>query len=539
MSGPQVSASRALVDILWKGIFCVLMIGGLCLSQKALALVRVGPEAPYQTVSAALHAARPGEEIRISPGRYAETLRIDKPVTLRGEKGVVIAGSGRGSVITVLAAGTRIENLTVTGSGRSKDPFMIIVPAGIEVRADNVTIVNCRIEGNDTGIEVWPRTNVRIEGNFIHDNWSDGISVMGGRNVVIVRNRVENNHLAGITVDKVTKDIHEGSSLLASDRDSDEDYIAPEEILMADNLVHHNAMAGIRVNGSIRARIENNLVHHTLPTPDRIMNAWRRIPAATREALGLFEDVGGTGIVVLCDAKGNSVISNHVHDNAHAGILLHVTEDNRVCDNEVHDNRDGILLHIASDNEVCRNRVHDNRRYGIALLSLLKRPVPVTSGGNLMIANDLYDNAENARDETAANRRLAIRTLKQLETQIRRLTPAQRRMVKRAMQAQGSSWDEIQSQITRQLAPLKKAAAPNRWDDGRIGNRYDDFDEPREGFVDRNHDGIGEKPHPIPGGEAVDHHPLAMSAQGRAHLQQDKPFDPARLPSFTDMERAE
>jgi hypothetical protein len=49
---------------------------------------------------------------------------------------------------------------------------------------------------------------------------------------------------------------------------------------------------------------------------------------------------------------------------------------------------------------------------------------------------------------------------------------------------------------------------PNRWDSGSAGNRYSDFDEVPEGFTDVDADGISEVPHPIPGGLAVDNHPL-------------------------------
>ena len=60
--------------------------------------------------------------------------------------------------------------------------------------------------------------------------------------------------------------------------------------------------------------------------------------------------------------------------------------------------------------------------------------------------------------------------------------------------------------------------ASNRWDDGTYGNRYDDFDEVAEGFVDRDQDGIGERAHPIPGGTSTDHHPT--SEEGIADLSQ-------------------
>lgn len=41
-----------------------------------------------------------------------------------------------------------------------------------------------------------------------------------------------------------------------------------------------------------------------------------------------------------------------------------------------------------------------------------------------------------------------------------------------------------------------------------MGNHYDDFDEPAEGFRDGDGDGVGVLAHPIPGGGMIDHFPL-------------------------------
>ena len=59
-------------------------------------------------------------------------------------------------------------------------------------------------------------------------------------------------------------------------------------------------------------------------------------------------------------------------------------------------------------------------------------------------------------------------------------------------------------------------AQPNRWDNGGTGNHYEDFDVAAEGFTDADANGVSEAPHPIPGGLAVDHHPLDAERIGTA-----------------------
>ncbi len=49
----------------------------------------------------------------------------------------------------------------------------------------------------------------------------------------------------------------------------------------------------------------------------------------------------------------------------------------------------------------------------------------------------------------------------------------------------------------------------NSWDDGLVGNRYGDFDEPGEGCADADLDGICDAVRKIPGGSNVDRFPLA------------------------------
>lgn len=49
----------------------------------------------------------------------------------------------------------------------------------------------------------------------------------------------------------------------------------------------------------------------------------------------------------------------------------------------------------------------------------------------------------------------------------------------------------------------------NSWDDGLVGNRYGDFDEPGEGCIDADLDGICDAVRRIPGGSNIDRLPLA------------------------------
>ena len=119
--------------------------------------------------------------------------------------------------------------------------------------------------------------------------------------------------------------------------------------------------------------------------------------------------------------------------------------------------------------------MHDNHDFGIRIErgAAVNQP-PV---GNLMVGNDLAGNDVDAYDTSGKD-----------------VAPPAGKGV-----AKGG--------------PVAAAdrAAPNRWNDETAGNRHSGFDETAEGFVDADGDGIGELPHPIPGGAAIDRLPLAAA----------------------------
>jgi nitrous oxidase accessory protein len=106
----------------WKRIW---LIGGLVL---ALGLSLRSFEATAMTISVspgadhlrqAIANAAPGDVLHLNSGIHSGPVMIDKPISLIGEKGAVVKGSGEGSTITVAAPDVIVRGLTVTGSGRA------------------------------------------------------------------------------------------------------------------------------------------------------------------------------------------------------------------------------------------------------------------------------------------------------------------------------------------------------------------------------------------------------------------------------------
>lgn len=125
-------------------------------------LLTVGAGQMYARIEVAVDAAHPGDVIEVYPGNYSDTaVLVNKPLTIRGvgDKPVHIDGgkfdySGVGKVPRAIfqidpeASGTKIERFELTGAHNAS-----YNGAGVRINcANNVTIKECDIHGNDMGI---------------------------------------------------------------------------------------------------------------------------------------------------------------------------------------------------------------------------------------------------------------------------------------------------------------------------------------------------------------------------------------------------
>ena len=151
---------------------------------------------------AALSAAAAGDTVVLGRGAHTGPLVVDRTITLLGEPGAVVDGGGRGTPLTVTADRTRVEALTIRGSGSSA----MTIDSGVHVqlaqgvvlvrltladvlygiygeRADGLAIEDCALTGRVTpgdesgqgnGIHLWYTKNVTVRRDTI-GRFLDGI----------------------------------------------------------------------------------------------------------------------------------------------------------------------------------------------------------------------------------------------------------------------------------------------------------------------------------------------------------------------------
>jgi nitrous oxidase accessory protein len=171
-----------------------LLLPALASAQTQASALRVGPGGDTATLADALARARPGATIELLPGVQTGQWTIDTPLTLRGHAGAVLDGAGKGTLLTIAAAGVTIEGLTIRNSGRS----LLDDDAAIRVLGSDARIVSNQIEDVHHAIYVQDgaaRTlisgnTIRGRASLIQEDRGNGIHLWNAPGTTVERNDV-------------------------------------------------------------------------------------------------------------------------------------------------------------------------------------------------------------------------------------------------------------------------------------------------------------------------------------------------------------
>ena len=176
------------------------------------------PDAQFSTIQAAVDAASPGTVIRICRGTYPEQVRINKPLSLQGQNGVVIEPSNVTANATGTASGQPIAAIILVQETTDVDIRDVIVDGtnnGITAcsppdligilyqnasgEVERVAVRNIKLSSNLNGCQSGlailiqsgggKTSDVEVEGSSIHDYQKNGITA----NELGTQVRVEDN----------------------------------------------------------------------------------------------------------------------------------------------------------------------------------------------------------------------------------------------------------------------------------------------------------------------------------------------------------
>jgi hypothetical protein len=359
-------------------------------------VLQVGPGREYETIQAAVNAARQGSKILVYPDRYAESVKIKtNNLEILAQSGDVILTppqaqpafdidadhvTVRGFEIT----GADFEGIRFRGSHNTFADNMLhtfqgpgptaIVCDDQDGGSDHNIIENNSLSGTDGkglyyGISLVASSDGVNKGNIIRDNTivdidNGGISITNGTGFQISGNRLEHLHLGDCIVVEASNDTSQGGHRIVN-----------------------NTMVGCAGHGiSLSAQPGTLLVHN------HVAGNW--IEYCGQDCLVLE---AGTGAALT----HNQVMSNTVSLSMVNGILLSAGQGAAVNENLIGGNRilgnliDGISLTAGSDhNRILNNGVGENQKVGIS----------VAGDENLIVHNWVRNNEKNVQDTGVGNR---------------------------------------------------------------------------------------------------------------------------------------
>lgn len=179
-----------------------------------------GSGATYDTIAAALTAARPNDTVEVLSGEYREHVFLKSGVTLRSRvprEARLIAAPGNNTAVT--ASGVehaRLEGFLIAAD--AQNPLQI----GILLEDSSAVILNSEIEGAATGIQITGPRAPELTADSIHDCTQAGVVMEGLVNPWLFHNSFQRDkaaivargeakpQLAGNVFDKAPLDLPAG-----------------------------------------------------------------------------------------------------------------------------------------------------------------------------------------------------------------------------------------------------------------------------------------------------------------------------------------
>lgn len=260
------------------------LIASIALLAALPATAAERPVSPDEDLQSAVRAAAAGDVLVLAAGRHRGPVLIDRTLTLLGEPGAAIEGSGEGSVVTVEAPDVRIEGLAITNSGTSLDgmdsgvfvartaPRAAVVGNRFEknlfgvylhgaansVVKDNVFVGrdDLRLSEAGNGVSIWNAPGAQVIGNVISGG-RDGIFVKTSRDNLFQDNEMTRLRFAihymytqdSRVIGNHSTDNHAGWVLMYSDR-----------IEVRDNVSVGDRDHGLALNTANSSEITGNVV---------------------------------------------------------------------------------------------------------------------------------------------------------------------------------------------------------------------------------------------------------------------------------------
>ncbi len=176
------------------GLLSILLIAMLSAS-----VIDAGENASFD-LQAAIDDAAPGAVIEAPPGLYFGSFSVDKPIHLIGQTGTngeraVLDGGGTGTVLTIRAAQTVVENFVIRGSGSGIDQeeggIVVENAADVQLIGNQLEDVLYGVRGIEAHRLIVRDNQIRGKAGFDVGRRGDGIRLWQSVDSLVEGNQVE------------------------------------------------------------------------------------------------------------------------------------------------------------------------------------------------------------------------------------------------------------------------------------------------------------------------------------------------------------
>jgi parallel beta-helix repeat protein len=226
------------------------------------------------------------------------------------------------------------------------------------------------------------------------------------------------------------------------------------------------------------------------------------------------------GVFLTCSAF-TSISVNNITQNSQGIVVTGASSNSKIIDNNIMANQgDGIWLNDTNGNIICGNDIsNDTSNY-------LPAGVLIDSGSNNLITGNVLN-----RDLFGIHMRGATEVIVAGNTFIR---------CERNAAGDNASGGVFYMNNFYNLHPNVFDEGPNSWDNGTVGNYWENYTQMYPDAKEIDHSGIGDTPYVI-GTDNTDYHPLMASVSNASALTlanaliMEHPTSPITLPSSTGL----
>lgn len=301
-----------------------------------------GPTCFAFDLQQAIDEAQPGATIEVPPGLYVGHFSITRPITLQGNRDVILDGGGSGTVLKIQAPDVRIRRIIFQGSGKiigNADSALLVDGSDRFEMSQNV------IRDSLFGVQILASKNVLIEDNEIQSFAGlelgvrgDAVKIWYSPGAKVLKNRISDGRdflvwysndclLEGNTMERMRYGIH---------------YMYSHRNIARRNTLRFNSVGIYGMYGNDLKLLDNDIVGNRGPSgygialkeSDRLYVAHNRLignrvglqidnsplsPATSAEDQTLFErnqiQTNDVGITFIGSGTGSLFLKNDIVEN--------------------------------------------------------------------------------------------------------------------------------------------------------------------------------------------------------------------------------